>query len=115
MAKSIHFLKLDATTTQDLSSGALDYTTSYGRSFKLEQIIFHFDTAVTETITIKLNSKNGANYDTVLQEVDLVAETDFVYRPQGEANFYAGDEIDIDITNDNTTGVAYVTCKTSEM
>ena len=113
--KSAHFLKTDVTTSQDLSAAALDYTTSYGRAFKLEQVIFHFDTAVTETVTITLDSKNGANYDTILQEVDLVAETDFVYRPQGECNCQAGDEIKIECTDGNGTGIGYAIIKTSEM
>ena len=113
--KTAHNLKLDKTTTQNLSSAALDYTTDYGRKFKLEQIIVHFNAAVSETITITLDAKAGASYDTVLQEVTLIAETDFVYRPHGEANYYEGDEIQIECTNANGTGSAFVTIKSSEL
>lgn len=109
------FLKSDKTASQDLSAGALSYTTSFGRRFKLEQVMVHFSQAVSETITITLDSALGSNYDTVLQSVTLVAETDFVYRPQGDANFQAGDEIKVQCTNANTVGVSYCQIKTSEV
>ena len=108
-------LKSDATTSQDLSAGALSYTTSYGRKFKLEQIIFRSSVAISETITITLDAKGGASYDTVLQEVTLVSEQDFVYRPQGQANFQSGDEIKIQCTNANVTGTIYATIKAQEV
>lgn len=113
--KTAHFLKLDKTTSQNLASAALSYTTDYGRKFKLEQLIVNFSQAVTETITITLDSKHGANYDEVLFTADLLAEAGIVFRPQGEANYQDGDEIKVEITNANTTGIAYVTIKTSEL
>jgi hypothetical protein len=114
MGKS-KFLKPDITTSQNLATGDLDYTTSIGRAFKLDQIIIHFSVAVTETITITLDSKNGANYDTVLRTVDLSAEQDFIFKPSFEANYQAGDEIRVQCTNANLTGVAYAILKTSEV
>lgn len=113
--KTAHFLKPDKSTSQDLSSGALSYTTNYGRKFKLEQIIFHFSQAVTETISITPQLLNGANYSGKMQSVDLIAEADYVYRPQGEANYQAGEEIKVQCTNANGVGIAYCTIKTSEM
>lgn len=113
--KTAHFLKLDKITSQDLSLAPLSYTTNYARKFKLEQIMVHFSQPVTETITITLISANGANYNTVLQSASLASETDFVYRPQGEANYQAGDEIKVECTNSNVVGTAYTTIKTSEM
>lgn len=113
--RTAYFLKLDKTTSQDLSADSLSYTTSYSRKFKLEQILIHFSVAVSETVTITLDAKGGANYDTVLQETTLVSETDFAYRPQGEANFQEGDEIKVECTNANLTGTAYLTIKSSEL
>ncbi len=113
--KTAHFLRKDITTSQDLSLGALSYTTSIGRAFKLERILVKFSQAVTETITITLDSKNGASYDVVLRERSLSAETSFVYEPQGEENYQAGDEIKIQCTNANLVGVCYSTIKTSEL
>ena len=108
-------LKSDLTTSQNLASAALSYTTAYGRKFKLEQIIFHASVAISETITITLDAKGGSAYDTVLQEVTLVAEQDLVYRPQGQANFQSGDEIKIQCTNANGTGTIYATVKAQEV
>lgn len=105
----------DITTSQDLSLGELDYTTSIGRAFKLESIHIHFSVAVTENITITLNSAKGDNYDVVLRKRSLSAEQDFIFRPDGEANFQNGDEIDINITNVTLTGIAYISVKCQEL
>ncbi len=105
----------DLTTSQDLTSGALSYTTSIGRQFKLNEITFHASVAITETITITLNSAKGANYDTVLRKITLTSGQDYVYRPQGEPTFQAGDEITIAVTNANTTGIMYVKIKAEEL
>jgi len=113
--KTGHFLKTDKTTSQNLASAPLSYTTTFARSFKLEQVLVHANAPITETITITVDSKHGANYDAILQEVTLNSETDFVYRPQGEGNFQAGDEIKVECTNANLTGTIYVTIKTSEL
>ena len=113
--KTAHFLKSDVTTSQDLSAGALSYTTSYGRKFKLEKIFFHASEAITETITITLDSAKGSNYDVVLRKKGLVSEQDFIYEPEQEMNFQAGDEIKVVCTNANVTGIIYVKIKTSEM
>ena len=108
-------LRKDLTTSQNLTLGALAYTTAIGRRFKLESVSIHFSVAVSESITITRDSLNGSTYDTVLSTKTLVAQQDFVYRPSGEENFQAGDEVKIDITNANTTGIAYVTIKMSEV
>jgi len=116
MAKSIHFLRPDITTSQDLSAAPLSFTTSIARKFKLEKIIFHFSQAITETITITHDSKQGVNYDNVLRVKSLVAETDFVFIPELEGGDYLdGDEIKIECTDANGLGIVYPTIKTSEM
>ena len=108
------FTKPDITSSQDLSLGALSYTTSIGRKFKLAEINIHASVAITETITITRDSKNGANYDHILKAMDLVGEQDFVYRPQGECNFENGDELKVQCTGANLTGVVYLTIKLLE-
>jgi len=108
-------LKADKTFSQDLSAGALSYTTDFGRSVKLESISIRASVAITETITITIDSANGANYDTVLNSVDFVGEQDHVWRPQGEMNLRAGDEIRIQVTNANTTGTVRGIVKSSEI
>ena len=113
------FLKPDLTSIQDFSAAgfpALSYTSSSSnRKFKLEEVIIHFSAAVTETITITRDSVNGADYDHILAKRSMVAEQDFIFRPQGEENFQAGDEIKVECTNANHTGVAYLTIKRSEL
>lgn len=108
-------LRSDITTSQDLTAGALDYTTTIGRRFKLEQIIFRASVAITETITITLDSGNGASYDTVLRVKGLANEQNYVFIPEGQVNFQATDALRIQCTNANLTGTLYVTIKTAEV
>lgn len=109
------FLSKDLTTSQNLASAALDYTTTFARPRKIENILIHFSVAISEIVKITLDNANGANYDTVLDQVELVAEQDYVFRPQGQLNLKAGDELRIQCTNSNLTGTAYVTVKSSEI
>lgn len=112
---SLHFLKPDVTTSQNLSLAALSYTTSTNRKFKLEEITIHFSATVTETITITRDKAVGADYDDVLVKRSLVAEQDFVFRPQGECNFQAGDEVKVECTKATATATAYVVIKRKEL
>ena len=111
----VKFLKSDATFSQDLTAGALSFTTSYDKPFKLEQITLKATVNITETVTITVDSANGATYDVVLRKVNLSAEQDVVFRPEGEANFKKGDEIKVQCTNANTTGTVNGAVKTSEL
>ena len=108
-------MKPDITTSQNLALAALSYTTSIGRKFKLEEVILHFSVAITETITITRDSKAGVNYDHVLARRQMIAESDFVFRPTGECNFLDGDEVKVQCTNANGVGIAYMVIKPSEM
>lgn len=107
--------KSDLTTSQDLSAGELSYTTSIGRRFKLDSVNGKASVSITETITITLDSAQGANYDVVLATIKLVSKSHFVWRPEGELNLQSGDEIKVHSTNANATGTLYVVVKTSEL
>ena len=113
--KTAHFLKKDLSDSQNLATGELSYTSSTDRKFKLEEVLVHFSVVVTETVTVTMDSALGANYDTVLDKGYLVGEQDYVFRPQGECNFQAGDEVKVHCTNANLTGIAYMKIKRSEM
>ena len=106
-------------TPQNLGTKALTYTTSLpSKDFKLEQVILKASQAISETITITLidiSNQDTNVYDVVLQEVVLVAETDFVYRPQGQANFKAGDQIKVECTDTGGIGTVTGKVKTSEV
>lgn len=114
-------LNSDQTASQDLSAGALSFTATYSKRFKLDEVIISITdgsgnpTNITETITITFISAKGSNYNQVLDTIPLVSQAGAIWRPQGEANFQAGDSIKVQCTNANTTGHAYVTVKSSQL
>ena len=108
-------LNSDQYATQNLASGALSATFSWQKRFKLDEILINFSQAVTETVTITMVSKNGANYNVVLDTVNLTSQSSMVFRPQGEANFQAADQIQVQCTHANGVGTAYVTVKSSQL
>ena len=113
--KSAHFQRKPITHSQDLSAAAFTKTTAIGRQFKLEEVTIHASQNISETVTITRDSANGVNYDTVLAKRTLVAEADFVFRPDGECNFLAGDELKVEVTDANGVGTVYSEIKTSEL
>ena len=110
-----HFLKKPITTSQDLSAAVLNYTTSVGRNFGLEEVTVQSSVAITETITISRDSLQGATYDVILARDSLASESSFVFRPSGQCNFIKGDELKVQCTNANTTGIVYCEIKLREM
>ena len=108
------FLRPDIIISQSLVANPLLYTTSIGRKFKLERIIFHASVAITETITITHISKQGTTYNSVMRVKSLSSESDFVFVPEDNTFFLDGDEIRLQCTNANITGTLYCTIKTSE-
>lgn len=106
--------KSDLTT--ELSSTALSYTSSSNnRKFKLSELTIHFSGAITETVTVTRVSGVSSNYNSVLAKRSMVAEQDFVFRPQGKCDFQSGDEVKVECTNANTMGIGYVTIKRREL
>lgn len=103
----------DQITQQDLSLAPLLFIASYGKRFKLDEILINFSQPVSETVIITMLSKNGVNYNTQLENFVLVSETSIVFRPQGEANYQAGDQIEVQCSNANRVGIAYLTVKSS--
>ena len=108
-------LNSDQYATQNLASASLSATFSYLKRYKLDEILINFSQAVTETVTITMISKNGANYNVPLDTIPTNGASSVVFRPQGEANFNAGDEINVQCTNANGIGIAYVTVKSSQL
>lgn len=97
-------------SSQDLSAGALSFKVSHGdRDFKLLGVFVHFSTGVTETVSVNLDSGDGTNYDTVIDSSSLSSGTDYTYTPNGGLWVSGTDQLSIDCTNANTTGVAYAT------
>jgi hypothetical protein len=101
---------LRPTTSQNLASAALSYTTSLGTNFQIMQVLFHFSGAASQTITSTLISRDGTNYNTVLDTTTTSSATDYVWRPSGGCVFMDGDELKVACTNSTTPAVTiYVT------
>jgi len=113
--RTAYFQRKPITDSQALGDGAMSKTTAIARQFKLEEVTLHASQAISETVTITRDAANGTNYDTVLAKRAMVAETDFVFRPQGECNFLSGDELKVQCTNANGVGTVYLEIKTAEM
>ena len=97
------------TTSQDLSAAPLAYTTTHEGASRVLQVLLHASTAITETVTLTFNSGDGANYDTVISTSDLVAATDYVFRPEGDCVLGTTDTLSLACTDANDTGTVYVT------
>jgi len=82
----------------DTGAGAIAKTTAFAKKFRLRSISGHASGAVVEALTITLDSLTGAAYDALIQTV-AAGWTDFVWIPDGETIFEAGDEIAIACAN----------------
>lgn len=101
-----HYLK--RIDSQDLSEAALSTTTTFDRRWRLLSIYIHFSAPCSQTLTITFNSKDGVNYDTVVNTQALVAVTDVYIQGEETDVFWKGDELTIDITTGGAA-IAYVT------
>lgn len=113
----VKFLKPDATTSQNLATGALSYTTSFSTSkpWKLLSVEIKASQNITEEITLTRDSASGANYDTILRKKSLSAEQNFLYKPEGGLVFQAGDQLKVACTNANLAGTVYLSIKAMEI
>lgn len=57
------------------------------------------DGAITETVTVTLDSVRGTAYDTVLNSTSLTAGTSYVYFPSDELILGPGDNLVLECTN----------------
>ena len=102
---SKRFLKNPQTFTQDLSAAALSFTTSFpNKPFRVLWISLKATQAISETVTITIDSKTGATYDFQGNTVDLVSERSFFYKPHGDLELLAGDQIKVECTDANGVG-----------
>ena len=108
-------LNNDKYATQALASGALNATFSFTKRYKLDEVLINFSQSVYETVTTTLISANGSNYNQVLDTQTLGGEKTYIFRPLGEANFNAGDTINVQCTNANGIGIAYAILKSSQL
>ena len=101
-----HFIK--DTFTQALTTAALSKSFTVPHRAKLDEILIHASTGISETITVTHDAYHeGSNYDTVLKTTTLTSEQDFVFRPTGVCVFEKNDILKIQCTNANATGTVY--------
>jgi len=113
---NLHTAAIEAITvsrkesSQDLSSSAMSYTTDFSDKVKVKQILFHAASAISQTVTFTLDSKTGANYDTVLALEELLDEQSYTYIVPNGLVLEDGDELIIGCTNTDTPAITvYVT------
>jgi len=108
MAQQTQFLR--AKTSQNLATGALNFTTSFVGNFQLAQVLFGFSGSISQAQTVVFNSRDGAAYDATLDSNSLSSVTSYAYRPSGGCIFMDGDQVTITLANSGTPAVtAYVT------
>ena len=104
------------TTSADLTSAALSYTTTLNKNFRLLGVHFHASENLTETCKVTKDMLAGVNYDSELATEDLGGtKDDYVFRPGGKEMFYKGDEVKVTCTKANTTGSIYVSIYVEEV
>ena len=92
-------------TSQDLSVGPLDYTTSFNWDFVLVKATMHFTGTVSQDITMSTDSAAGSNYDTVVIAEKTSASTDYIFPPVSEGVVKRGDEIRFQVANVSSPAV----------
>jgi hypothetical protein len=61
--------------------------------------------AITQTVTVTLNSHKGSAYDVLLTSSSLAAATDFAYIPDEEILLGPGDNVTLACTNTGTPAI----------
>ena len=98
----------EQTTSQNLAIGALSFTTSFGTDIRLGYITFHFSSSVTQTVTVTIDALAGATFDTVIDEVKLNTESDYILQLP-DLLLKKGNELRIQCTNTATpASIVYV-------
>jgi hypothetical protein len=99
------------TTSHDLSTGAFNYTTAVGGDFILRAITMHFSQPLTETMELRVDYGGSSNYDTLILQQQLDADTDFAFYPDSDLYIFAngGDQLNLRLTNSGGVGNVYAT------
>ena len=93
----------ESTTTQDLSAGALDFTTTLGTDFRLVSIFIHSTIAISQTMTVTVDALAGVGFDTVIGKKTFISKSDIQFVPAAvNQDFADGNEIRVQMTNSGT-------------
>jgi len=84
-------------------------TTDIDSDWELSSVLVHFSGASNSTVTLNVDSNEGADYDTVIWTRTLTNDTDLaILYDEGELQLNKGDELKISFTIDAGI-IAYVT------
>jgi len=95
------------TATQDLSAGALDAVTAIDFDTQVSYVSIKFSTPVSETVTLTIDSGEGANYDMVVEKASFTSRTNLFWQPLSPLYLKKGTELRVQCTNGGGTGTAY--------
>ena len=95
----------ETTGSQDLATGSLSTTTALTGAFKIAYVSIHFSGAVSQTVTVTLDSAAGAAFDTVIDKVTLSSNTDYFLPGDKSTVFATGNQINVTCTNSGTPAV----------
>ena len=102
-----------ATTSKDLSAGALSFTTTVLDKWRISQVLVHSSVVLpATTITVKFNSSDGANYDVLIGALDFNGEQDLAFISGNNlmgVSGEVGDEITVESNGSDVAGTLYVT------
>lgn len=114
MTRYGRYVNKPKTYSQDLSAGPLLVTTDFRSAVRIESLLFHVSEAITENWTITIDRADGSTYDTVIRTGSFYNSTDATFMPDGEFYLNDGDQLKIECTNANVTGIIYLTVNWSE-
>jgi hypothetical protein len=85
-------------------SGAMNETLDAPDYIQLEEVRLHLSAAggASENFEVTINSHLGTEYDLVLKEQDMNAETDVHYQPTRPVFIHKDDKVDFTYTNTNS-------------
>ena len=107
---SIDFIASSVITTSGVQTITTVYPASATIDFYLENVTIHLSTSAASTmpLTIKLDSGDGAVYDTKLLIYDfyngVTYEEDLIYQPDIPLLCKSGDKIEVEIITDGSAG-----------
>jgi len=91
---------LRQTTSQDLSIGPLNFTTSFIENVKINSVLMHFSAdPKNNDVEVSFGSKDGSNFDTLLRFVNVNGKSDVFLDFFGNFLLEEGDEIIVTCSN----------------
>jgi hypothetical protein len=105
----------EETLSQSLVSSSAELTTTTTRPFALNYVTFKASSPTVQTLTVKIDSISGADFDTVILK-ETICLTDFIYYPDKEMAFPKDSQITATCTNNGApASVVNIVISTQEI